>query len=181
MHECVLKKRKWILDAFLGVLDAFLPGGQSSLVQGSSPGRKTPRPPKQPGKLPVCCQDEDGIKAQCRRNEKFSQFAKSGLMIVFWRFTWSGWRDSNSRPPAPKAGTLANCATPRHSVDLIITVPGLGSILKLEPRENLTIRARRYSQRLQRISALMRDTQASGMFTKTPARHSCNPKGVREL
>lgn len=27
--------------------------------------------------------------------------------------TWSGWRDSNSRHPAPKAGALPGCATPR--------------------------------------------------------------------
>ena len=27
---------------------------------------------------------------------------------------WSGWRDSNPRHPAPKAGALPNCATPRH-------------------------------------------------------------------
>ena len=26
---------------------------------------------------------------------------------------WSGWRDSNSRHPAPKAGALPDCATPR--------------------------------------------------------------------
>ncbi len=26
---------------------------------------------------------------------------------------WSGWRDSNSRHPAPKAGALPGCATPR--------------------------------------------------------------------
>src|SRR3954447_20605964 len=26
---------------------------------------------------------------------------------------WSGWRDLNPRPPAPKAGALPNCATPR--------------------------------------------------------------------
>lgn len=26
---------------------------------------------------------------------------------------WSGWWDSNSRPPRPKRGALANCATPR--------------------------------------------------------------------
>ena len=25
----------------------------------------------------------------------------------------SGWPDSNWRPPAPKTGALANCATPR--------------------------------------------------------------------
>ena len=29
-------------------------------------------------------------------------------------FDWSGRRDSNSRPPAPKAGALPGCATPRH-------------------------------------------------------------------
>ena len=28
---------------------------------------------------------------------------------------WSGWRDSNPRHPAPKAGALPNCATPRFS------------------------------------------------------------------
>src|SRR5881628_303406 len=27
---------------------------------------------------------------------------------------WSGRRDSNSRPPAPHAGTLPGCATPRR-------------------------------------------------------------------
>ncbi len=26
---------------------------------------------------------------------------------------WSGWRDLNSRHPAPKAGALPDCATPR--------------------------------------------------------------------
>ncbi len=26
---------------------------------------------------------------------------------------WSGWRDSNPRHPAPKAGALPDCATPR--------------------------------------------------------------------
>ena len=28
---------------------------------------------------------------------------------------WSGWRDSNSRHPAPKAGALPDCATPRFN------------------------------------------------------------------
>src|SRR5271154_3572137 len=27
---------------------------------------------------------------------------------------WSGRRDLNARPPAPKAGALPGCATPRH-------------------------------------------------------------------
>src|SRR4029079_6073847 len=34
---------------------------------------------------------------------------------------WSGRRDSNSRPPAPKAGALPGCATPRHTTDLILS------------------------------------------------------------
>ena len=29
------------------------------------------------------------------------------------RLIMSGWGDSNSRPPRPERGTLANCATPR--------------------------------------------------------------------
>ena len=29
---------------------------------------------------------------------------------------WSGWRDSNPRHPAPKAGALPGCATPRYQV-----------------------------------------------------------------
>ena len=33
---------------------------------------------------------------------------------------WSGRRDSNSRPPAPKAGALPGCATPRHLLLFLI-------------------------------------------------------------
>ena len=29
---------------------------------------------------------------------------------------WSGWRDSNPRPIAPKAIALPGCATPRHGL-----------------------------------------------------------------
>ena len=32
------------------------------------------------------------------------------------RYFWSGRRDLNSGPPAPKAGALPGCATPRHEV-----------------------------------------------------------------
>ena len=32
------------------------------------------------------------------------------------RKDWSGRGDLNSRPPAPKAGALPGCATPRHEV-----------------------------------------------------------------
>ena len=34
--------------------------------------------------------------------------------LSIWSFTkWSGWRDSNPRPPAPQAGALPDCATAR--------------------------------------------------------------------
>ena len=36
------------------------------------------------------------------------------------RAVWSGRGDSNARPPAPKAGALPGCATPRHSTSLIL-------------------------------------------------------------
>jgi hypothetical protein len=41
--------------------------------------------------------------------------ATSGPAVDLWPtcFTWSGWRDSNPRPLAPKASALPNCATPR--------------------------------------------------------------------
>ncbi len=29
---------------------------------------------------------------------------------------WSGWRDLNPRHPAPKAGALPGCATPRKKI-----------------------------------------------------------------
>jgi hypothetical protein len=31
----------------------------------------------------------------------------------YYLHVWSGWRDSNPRPPAPKAGALPSCATSR--------------------------------------------------------------------
>src|SRR5271154_1505333 len=36
------------------------------------------------------------------------------------RVNWSGRLDSNQRPPAPKAGALPGCATPRHRISLIL-------------------------------------------------------------
>ena len=36
------------------------------------------------------------------------------LSIPFLSKKWSGWRDSNSRPTAPKAVALPGCATPRN-------------------------------------------------------------------
>lgn len=37
----------------------------------------------------------------------------SALLCHRARF-WSGWRDSNPQPPAPEAGALPGCATPRN-------------------------------------------------------------------
>ena len=41
---------------------------------------------------------------------------------VFWnqQEVWSGRGDLNARPPAPKAGALPGCATPRHFAGLFI-------------------------------------------------------------
>ena len=36
---------------------------------------------------------------------------------------WSGWRDSNSRPSAPKADALPSCATPRSAKGGMIPTP----------------------------------------------------------
>ena len=36
--------------------------------------------------------------------------------------TWSGWRDSNSRHPAPKAGALPGCATPRRQYREVVRI-----------------------------------------------------------
>ena len=35
------------------------------------------------------------------------------LSCRLYKRKWSGWRDLNSRHPAPKAGALPDCATPR--------------------------------------------------------------------
>jgi hypothetical protein len=41
-----------------------------------------------------------------------SFFQACKLLIL--KLVWSGRWDLNSRPPAPKAGALPGCATPRH-------------------------------------------------------------------
>src|ERR1017187_4898794 len=42
---------------------------------------------------------------------------------LFWNQEedWSGRGDLNARPPAPKAGALPGCATPRHFTTLILS------------------------------------------------------------
>jgi hypothetical protein len=49
----------------------------------------------------------------------FKKVEANGLQINTINFAptlkiWSGWRDSNSRPTAPKAVALPGCATPRN-------------------------------------------------------------------
>jgi hypothetical protein len=41
------------------------------------------------------------------------QLSASTLLISYWK-CWSGRRDSNPRPSAPKADALPGCATPRR-------------------------------------------------------------------
>ncbi|SJM89104.1 hypothetical protein CRENPOLYSF1_100015 [Crenothrix polyspora] len=44
------------------------------------------------------------------------------IRLSYKRKMWSGWRDSNPRHPAPKAGALPNCATPRLSSATNLTI-----------------------------------------------------------
>ncbi len=55
----------------------------------------------------------DTVMAQLR--QRTSEVEGQAINQLFWnqRDVWSGRRDSNSRPPAPKAGALPGCATPR--------------------------------------------------------------------
>ena len=43
----------------------------------------------------------------CKNPIDYNDLQKRGSLL------WSGWRDLNSRHPAPKAGALPDCATPR--------------------------------------------------------------------
>ena len=65
---------------------------------------------------------------------------------------WSGRLDSNQRPPAPKAGALPGCATPRlenlqrfylaceeRAPDCTRTVPKLGTVPKLPPKPSIDL------------------------------------------
>ena len=50
-----------------------------------------------------------------------NQLGRLRLYQLNYRRKWSGRLDSNQRPPAPKAGALPNCATPRSSRYLRMT------------------------------------------------------------
>ena len=55
-----------------------------------------------------------GLEGRCSIQMSYKRFIiilHPHLLQVFKN--WSGWRDSNSRHPAPKAGALPDCATPR--------------------------------------------------------------------
>ena len=45
--------------------------------------------------------------------EYFGKVSNSNYLQTERSSRWSGWRDLNSRHPAPKAGALPDCATPR--------------------------------------------------------------------
>ena len=44
---------------------------------------------------------------------------RCSIRLSYGRFIWSGQRDLNPRPPAPKAGALPDCAMPRGSLSLL--------------------------------------------------------------
>ena len=61
-----------------------------------------------------------GLEGRCSIQMSYGRITDS---------TWSGWRDSNSRHPAPKAGALPGCATPRQNrlKDSAQMIPGHAS------------------------------------------------------
>ena len=87
------------------------------------------------------------------------------------QLNWSGRRDSNSRPPAPKAGALPDCATPRPSCrgragspDPLSGPPSAcrASGWRPEPRQEVDAPPLRVNGRRQRRAALPRRTSAPG-------------------
>jgi hypothetical protein len=72
---------------------------------------------------------------------------------------WSGRRDSNSRPPAPKAGALPDCATPRLFLDDAVDSRSLHCTAREKAR--FVVAAKKephqpFGQLLQRRSDLLR-------------------------
>ena len=52
------------------------------------------------------------------------------VQLDYGKLDWSGREDLNLRPPAPHAGTLPGCATPREAV-IITESAGLESLTAL--------------------------------------------------
>ena len=83
----------------------------------------------------------------------------------------SRWQDSNLRPPAPKAGALASCATPRGYTPPIGWV-GLAERVGFEP--TVPLRARFLSKEvLSTTQPSLRDTPQVVFFLR-PAKLRCS-------
>src|ERR1700730_4533922 len=76
------------------------------------------------------------------------------------RKIWSGRLDSNQRPPAPKAGALPGCATPRHRISLILLPFPTASKLLLFPFETKPV-----AELSQTSSPLSRLSQNAGLVS----------------
>ncbi len=96
--------------------------------------------------------------------------------------SWSGRRDSNSRPPAPKAGAPPDCATPRPSCRARARKPGPlsdrpsacgASGWRPEPRQEVDAPPPRVNGRRQPRAAVPARTSAAGDVR--PGRRPCAP------
>ena len=54
-----------------------------------------------------------GLEGRCSIRLSYRRMLRLLMLAGSVRREWSGWRDSNPRHPAPKAGALPGCATPR--------------------------------------------------------------------
>src|SRR5215471_12731639 len=67
--------------------------------------------------FPASCANCECLKfgGQSKR-QRTAKAMRTAIDQLFWnqQEIWSGRGDLNARPPAPKAGALPGCATPRH-------------------------------------------------------------------
>jgi hypothetical protein len=77
-------------------------GGKTALVEELVDGVKT-------GKWIAGCAPVHSADPLMRQLVVLEQDGDGGGLGIMW----SGWPDLNRRPPAPKAGALPGCATPR--------------------------------------------------------------------
>ena len=66
--------------------------------------------------------------------------AACDLYVTYRSEKWSGRLDSNQRPPAPKAGALPGCATPRHSIHFDFIVSSNGTLIGRRTRARNRVR-----------------------------------------
>src|SRR3972149_1871320 len=88
----------------------------------AAPARGRPRPAR------------SGQRARARRRRR-------PAVAVRVREVWSGWPDLNRRPPAPKAGALPGCATPRRTPTISHPPRGRGAA-RAAPRPPAVVAAR---------------------------------------